>query len=143
MCLGLVCYTSWVKRWSKAMDFLQNFPRQICYFAAKNCAKFNLVHVASKGMLLCSLLQQLCKIQANICCVKRYATLLQKIGQNSSSYMLRQKVCYFATKNWAKFKPVHVASKGMLLCYKKLGKIHARTCCVKRYAILLQILWQM
>ena len=24
-CLGLVCYTSWVKRWSKAMDFLQTF----------------------------------------------------------------------------------------------------------------------
>jgi len=24
-CLGLVCYTSWVKRWSKAMDFLQKW----------------------------------------------------------------------------------------------------------------------
>ena len=22
MCLGLVCYTSWVKRWSEAMDLL-------------------------------------------------------------------------------------------------------------------------
>ena len=61
--------------------------------------------------------------------------------------MLRQKVCYFVTKNWAKFKLVHVASncvllcfknwskfrlvhvvsKGMLLCYKKLVKIQAST----------------
>ena len=61
--------------------------------------------------------------------------------------MLRQKVCYFVTKNWAKFKLVHVASncvllcfknwskfrlvhvvsKGVLLCYKKLVKIQAST----------------
>ena len=36
-----------------------------------------------------------------------------------------KKVCYFATKNCAKFEPVHVVSNGMLLCYKKLCKIHA------------------
>ena len=33
---------------------------------------------------------------------------------------------------------VHVASKVMLLCYKKYCKIYASTCWVKRYAILLQ-----
>ena len=33
-CLGLVCYTSWVKPWSKAMDFLQTFFLDKYFFIA-------------------------------------------------------------------------------------------------------------
>ena len=33
LCLGVVCYTSWVKKWNKAMNFLQTFfPRQIFFY---------------------------------------------------------------------------------------------------------------
>ena len=51
---------------------------------------------------------------------------------------LCQKVHHFATKNISKFMLVQVASRGMLLFYKKYCKIYASTCWVKRYAILLQ-----